>query len=270
MSLSSVSTLRLTYDNQNDLVHYLKELVRIKELKLWLFFTFLHRIWTTLLLYMLCHYLQDIYSLPVSMGKAHISCRRSFCNDSRFFCFTFWGSPLTPESHHSKIREKERQNKKSFNFSNCPPFYLQSTGTFFATARYGSATPVPPSVVSRGAGWLVCLCDISFTYCVSFLHFRPKIYCFISWKFVWFSGNRGFAQWHVWRCYWRFCISVLMKLKPFMKFFPKQTITCYVSLLCFASFIVKMLVYWHWLELEVEESSKYQQDSCFSSLYLVC
>ncbi|KAK7859696.1 putative nucleobase-ascorbate transporter 10, partial [Quercus suber] len=34
------------------------------------------------------------------------------------------------------------------------PFYLQSTGTFFATARYGSATPVPPSVISRGVGWL--------------------------------------------------------------------------------------------------------------------
>ncbi|XP_059462035.1 putative nucleobase-ascorbate transporter 10 [Corylus avellana] len=31
---------------------------------------------------------------------------------------------------------------------------FESTGTFFATARYGSATPVPPSVISRGAGWL--------------------------------------------------------------------------------------------------------------------
>ncbi|KAF5731905.1 putative nucleobase-ascorbate transporter 10 [Tripterygium wilfordii] len=31
---------------------------------------------------------------------------------------------------------------------------FESTGTFFATSRYGSATPVPPSVVSRGAGWL--------------------------------------------------------------------------------------------------------------------
>jgi hypothetical protein len=81
-----------------------------------------------------------------------------------------------------KSEKKKDKTKKSFNFSNCPPFYLQSTGTFFATARYGSATPVPPSVVSRGAGWLVCLCDISFTYCVSFLHFRPKIYCFITWE----------------------------------------------------------------------------------------
>ncbi|KAK2985600.1 hypothetical protein RJ640_006863 [Escallonia rubra] len=27
-------------------------------------------------------------------------------------------------------------------------------GTFLATSRYGSATPVPPSVVSRGVGWL--------------------------------------------------------------------------------------------------------------------
>lgn len=32
---------------------------------------------------------------------------------------------------------------------------LQSTGTFFATSRYGSATPVPASIISRGSGWLV-------------------------------------------------------------------------------------------------------------------
>ena len=31
----------------------------------------------------------------------------------------------------------------------------QSTGTFIAAARYASATPVPPSIVSRGAFWLV-------------------------------------------------------------------------------------------------------------------
>ncbi|CAK7352296.1 unnamed protein product [Dovyalis caffra] len=32
--------------------------------------------------------------------------------------------------------------------------YSESIGTFYAIARYGSATPVPPSVVSRGT-WLV-------------------------------------------------------------------------------------------------------------------
>ncbi|GAV56594.1 Xan_ur_permease domain-containing protein, partial [Cephalotus follicularis] len=31
---------------------------------------------------------------------------------------------------------------------------FESTGTFFAAARYASATPVPPSVISRGTGWL--------------------------------------------------------------------------------------------------------------------
>ncbi|KAH7523740.1 hypothetical protein FEM48_Zijuj06G0044100 [Ziziphus jujuba var. spinosa] len=31
---------------------------------------------------------------------------------------------------------------------------FESTGIFFATARYGGATPVPPSVISRGVGWL--------------------------------------------------------------------------------------------------------------------
>jgi len=34
-------------------------------------------------------------------------------------------------------------------------FYLQYTGTSYAAARYGSATPVPPSIISRGAGWVV-------------------------------------------------------------------------------------------------------------------
>ncbi|RRT47791.1 hypothetical protein BHE74_00027888 [Ensete ventricosum] len=32
---------------------------------------------------------------------------------------------------------------------------VQSTGTFTAVARYASATPVPPSVLSRGIGWQV-------------------------------------------------------------------------------------------------------------------
>ncbi|KAL5189784.1 putative nucleobase-ascorbate transporter 10 [Glycine soja] len=31
---------------------------------------------------------------------------------------------------------------------------FESTGTFYAAARYGSGTPVPPHVVSRGTGWV--------------------------------------------------------------------------------------------------------------------
>ncbi|WVY96730.1 hypothetical protein V8G54_028881 [Vigna mungo] len=31
---------------------------------------------------------------------------------------------------------------------------VESTGTFIAASRFGSATPVPPSVLSRGVGWL--------------------------------------------------------------------------------------------------------------------
>ncbi|KAG5110002.1 hypothetical protein JHK82_039225 [Glycine max] len=31
---------------------------------------------------------------------------------------------------------------------------FEYTGTCYAVARYGSATPVPPSVISRGAGWM--------------------------------------------------------------------------------------------------------------------
>ncbi|KAG4931553.1 hypothetical protein JHK86_048514 [Glycine max] len=32
---------------------------------------------------------------------------------------------------------------------------FEYTGTCYAAVRYGSATPVPPSVISRGAGWMV-------------------------------------------------------------------------------------------------------------------
>uniref|UniRef100_A0A0A0L2L5 Nucleobase-ascorbate transporter 10 n=1 Tax=Cucumis sativus TaxID=3659 RepID=A0A0A0L2L5_CUCSA len=31
---------------------------------------------------------------------------------------------------------------------------FESTGTFFAASRYGSATPVPASIIGRGSGWL--------------------------------------------------------------------------------------------------------------------
>jgi hypothetical protein len=32
---------------------------------------------------------------------------------------------------------------------------MQSTGGFIAVSRYASATPCPPSVMSRGIGWQV-------------------------------------------------------------------------------------------------------------------
>ncbi|RWW59698.1 hypothetical protein BHE74_00033352 [Ensete ventricosum] len=32
---------------------------------------------------------------------------------------------------------------------------VQSTGAFIAVTRYASATPLPPSVLSRGIGWQV-------------------------------------------------------------------------------------------------------------------
>jgi hypothetical protein len=34
---------------------------------------------------------------------------------------------------------------------------MQSTGAFIAVSRYASATPCPPSVLSRGIGWQVCI-----------------------------------------------------------------------------------------------------------------
>ena len=164
--------------------------------------------------------------------------------------------------------EKKKDKTKNLSISATVPSFICSLLVHFSQQQ-DMAAPHLCRLLSLAvalAGWYV--------YVTSRLHIVFLFFIldqrFTVGKFVWFSGNRSFAQCHVWRCYWRFSISVLMKLKPFMKFFPKQTITCYVSLLCFASFIGKMLVYWHWLELEVEESSKYQQDSWFSSLYLVC
>ena len=69
------------------------------------------------------------------------------------------------EKHVFIILKSEIKKDKCKIFLLIFPFYLQSTGTFFATARYGSATPVPPSVISRGVGWLVrCV------YVMSHLH----------------------------------------------------------------------------------------------------
>ena len=48
---------------------------------------------------------------------------------------------------------------------------MQSTGAFKAASRYASATPSPPSVLSRGAGWLVTF-DPPVDYYVSFLDLK--------------------------------------------------------------------------------------------------
>ncbi|KAF5955499.1 hypothetical protein HYC85_008355 [Camellia sinensis] len=51
---------------------------------------------------------------------------------------------------------------------------IESTSTFLATARYGSATPVPASILSRGVGWLGfgtagwCIWLGDRAYCISF------------------------------------------------------------------------------------------------------
>ena len=61
-----------------------------------------------------------------------------------------------------------------FTISYLPPSHVtsnnkifQSTGTFFAASRYGSATPVPASIISRGSGWLV-RCAISVQFVLEF------------------------------------------------------------------------------------------------------
>lgn len=41
--------------------------------------------------------------------------------------------------------------------------FLQSTGAFIAVSRYASATPMPPSILSRGVGWQVLLVICTFS-----------------------------------------------------------------------------------------------------------
>lgn len=131
-------------------------------------------------------------------GKPHISCRRSFCNNGSFICFTlevhflsfvscllssYFATILSILLLKAETSMKQIVQVTSSALCSIYEFakhvsimlkweikcksntlwlltivalsYLQSTGTFFTTATYGSATHVPPSLISRGAGWLV-------------------------------------------------------------------------------------------------------------------
>jgi hypothetical protein len=62
----------------------------------------------------------------------------------------------------------------------------QSTGTFIAASRFGSATPVPPSVLSRGVGWLVlCHYFMIYTSIISAFTYWELDSCVEVW---WFQG----------------------------------------------------------------------------------
>lgn len=45
----------------------------------------------------------------------------------------------------------------AYHQAKTPYCMMQSTGAFIAVSRYASATPCPPSVMSRGIGWQVYL-----------------------------------------------------------------------------------------------------------------
>ncbi|XP_038684022.1 putative nucleobase-ascorbate transporter 10 isoform X2 [Tripterygium wilfordii] len=92
---------------------------------------------------------------------------------------------------------------------------FESTGTFFATSRYGSATPVPPSVVSRGAGWLGKCWSIStdkswkpksdpnISWIYDFLLYIRKIWSIL--RFYTSANHRSYILYVVWLCL--FCRS---------------------------------------------------------------
>ena len=102
--------------------------------------------------------MQDICSLSISMGHSHFWCGRCYGDDICILCLLHWGIIFIQVfSAHHFIPEFISK-----------AFHLQSTGSFLATARYGSATPVPPSILSRSIGWLVCCNKCYFSYMVFF------------------------------------------------------------------------------------------------------
>lgn len=124
--------------------------------------------------------------------------------------------------------------------------FLQSTGAFIAVSRYASATPVPPSVLSRGIGWQVnkicefkvfspksiyfSLCDVlmnlnivmiiftpfRFSACSRFLSSCHFSYCLWSplAPISYLSGCRNSVLWNVWDREWIicFCVRFLFKI----------------------------------------------------------
>ena len=102
--------------------------------------------------------MQDICSLSISMGHSHFWCRRCYGDDICILRLLHWGIIFIQVFAHHFIPEFMSK-----------AFHLQSTGSFLATARYGSATPVPPSILSRGIGWLVCCNKCYFSYVVFFV-----------------------------------------------------------------------------------------------------
>lgn len=68
----------------------------------------------------------------------------------------------------------------------------QSTGAFIAVSRYASATPLPPSVLSRGIGWQVN-CFMIDRYIRSCL-VKSKLITF----WVYCLNQFAYASKHVW------------------------------------------------------------------------
>ncbi|KAL0352152.1 UNVERIFIED_CONTAM: putative nucleobase-ascorbate transporter 10 [Sesamum calycinum] len=84
----------------------------------------------------------------ISQESKHVSCRTDssgLIGGAPWFYVPFpfqWGPPTF------RAGEAFAAMVASFVAS------IESTGSFISAARYGSATPVPPSVIGRGVGWL--------------------------------------------------------------------------------------------------------------------
>ncbi|KAG4934304.1 hypothetical protein JHK87_048306 [Glycine soja] len=100
-----------------------------------------------------------------------------------FPCFFQWGSPT--------FNAGEAFAMMGASFVSL----FEYTGTCYAAVRYGSATPVPPSVISRGAGWMGKCCFVGIDKSR-----KPKSRLNIIWfydflLYVWYaSAGLGYLQ----------------------------------------------------------------------------
>lgn len=144
--------------------------------------------------------LQDKSSVSFPMGSSHIRCRRIICNDDYVVRCTCRGA----SSIHTSILYNTYMNSQLILLNS---YYQQSTGAFIAVSRYASATPLPPSILSRGVGWQVTddfppiILQKLITYTLVFFMLPSMSSSYI--------GGWHFILWNIWNWDWiiSFCVS---------------------------------------------------------------
>ena len=132
------------------------------------------------------------------MGCTHIWCWRSFCNDGCFICCTRRGFfPLFswPYEHLFVVN----LDIIAYIWNNVFGVW-QSTGAFFAVSRYASATPLPPSILSRGVGWQVLKVTSYKRKCAKQSYIWK--FCLFLFCFPMILGSGHLVFWYIWHRKW--------------------------------------------------------------------